>query len=64
MTNGVERGPILSDACIAQCGERVATYDRENRCFSGLDLPDENAVAGAKFEQLVLLPRHDTEGLS
>jgi alkylation response protein AidB-like acyl-CoA dehydrogenase len=34
MTTVTERGPVLSDELIARCGERAATYDRENRFFS------------------------------
>jgi alkylation response protein AidB-like acyl-CoA dehydrogenase len=34
MATVLERGPILSDEIIARCGERAATYDRENRFFS------------------------------
>jgi alkylation response protein AidB-like acyl-CoA dehydrogenase len=33
MTTAAERTSVLSDEILARCGERAATYDRENRFF-------------------------------
>ena len=42
--------PVLSDAIIARCGERAATYDRENRFFTD----DFKELQGASFLKLAV----------
>jgi alkylation response protein AidB-like acyl-CoA dehydrogenase len=42
--------PVLSDAIIARCGERAATYDRENRFFTD----DFKELQGAGFLKLAV----------
>src|SRR5437762_14192292 len=50
----------LTDALIAQCGERAATYDRENRFFS----EDFEALKAADYLKLAVPADLGGQGMS
>jgi alkylation response protein AidB-like acyl-CoA dehydrogenase len=52
--------PVLSDAIIARCGERAATYDRENRFFTD----DFKELQSAGFLKLAVPETFGGRGMS